>query len=112
LSVAKSQNRIGGIEMNVMNRSAVGVAHGPDLTKDPSRVDHKKASGSWPSNIVLDKPDKRVLDPRATIRPVQPFAGPLQRPAFLFDLGQLLANEVPRLDNARVIILNQLFREC
>ena len=97
--------------MNVMNRSAIGVAYGPNLTRNSSRVDHKEASSSRPPNIVVNKPNQRVLNPCATIRFVQLFAGPLKGRAFFFNLGQLLTNQVPCLDNACVILLDQLFRE-
>lgn len=68
-------------------------------------------SGSWAAYIVFNKPNQRVFDPGTAVSLVEPFSRPLQCPSFLFDLRQLLANKVPRLDDDCAIFCNELFRK-
>ncbi len=109
--VAVRQDLVRGVEMYVMHCRSVSITHGPDLTRYPCRVDHKESTSGRAPNIVFNKPDQGVFDPRPAVPLVQPFARPLQGRPFLFEVRHLFANQVPRFDDPRAVFRNELFRE-
>jgi len=95
--------------MNVVDRGAIRLSHCPHLTGNACRLDHEKADRGGTPDIGFDVAHKRVLDPDAAISPVQPLARALQCRALFLDMGQLRADEIPRLNDVRIIALEKSF---